>query len=78
MKYTAVQTVLLTVTQMAIQRTTRLTIRLDVLVDALRTQSNPIGRRQPTHNLLGTPLLTGELYQLAFSMPATQQIALTR
>ena len=58
MRYTAMQTVLLPVTQMAIQRTTRLTIRLDVLVDALRTQPNPVGRRQPTHNLLGTPLLT--------------------
>ena len=43
---------------MAIQRTTRLAIRLDVLVDALRTQAKPVGRRQPTRNLLGTSLLT--------------------
>ena len=49
---------LLTVTQMAIQHTARLTIGLDVLVDALRTQPKTTGRRQPTRNLLGTPLLT--------------------
>ena len=49
---------LLTGTQGAIQRTPRLTIRLDVLVDTLRTQSKTVGCRQPTRNLLGTPLLT--------------------
>ena len=37
---------LLTVAQMAIQRTARLAIRLDVLVDALRTQSKTVGRRR--------------------------------
>ena len=49
---------LLTVPQMAIQRTARLAIRLDVLVDALRTQPKTVVGRQPTRNLLGTPLLT--------------------
>ena len=49
---------LLTVAQMAIQHPARLAIRLDVLVDTLRTQSKPVGRRQPTRNLLWTPLLT--------------------
>ena len=48
---------LLTVTQMAIQRA-RLAIRLNVLVDALRTQSKTAGSLQPTRNLLWTPLLT--------------------
>lgn len=43
---------------MAIQHTARLTIRPDVLIDALGTQPKPVGRRQPTRNLLGTPLLT--------------------
>ena len=49
---------LLTVTQVAIQRPARLAIRLNVLVDALRAQAKPVGGRQPTRNLLGTPLLT--------------------
>ena len=49
---------LLTVPQMAIQRTARLTICSDVLVDALGTQPETVGRLQPTRNLLGTPLLT--------------------
>ena len=56
---------LLTVAQMAIQRTARLAIRLDVLVDALRTQSKTVGRRQPTHNLLWTPLLTQTRFDCA-------------
>ena len=49
---------LLTVAQIAIQRTARLAIRLNVLVDTLRTQPKTAGCRQPTRNLLGTPLLT--------------------
>ena len=49
---------LLTGTQRAIQRTARLALGLTVLVDMLRTQPKTAGCRQPTLNLLGTPLLT--------------------
>ena len=45
------------VAQRAIQRPARFAIRLNVLVDALRTQPKPVGCRHPTRNLLGTPRL---------------------
>ena len=49
---------LLPVTQMAIQRPARLATRLNVLVDALRTQPKPVVSRQPTRDLFGALLLT--------------------
>ena len=49
---------LLAVAPMAIQRTARLTIGPNGLIDALCTQSKPLGGFQPTRNLLWTPLLT--------------------
>ena len=75
----------LTMPQMAIQRPARLTIRPDVLVDALGAQPKPIGSRQPTRNLLGTPLLTqigfdalndrwGHLRRLRLGAPTRQGV----
>ena len=50
-------TFLLTVSQMAIQRTAGLSIRTNMLINALRTQPKTALGRQPTRNLLRTPFL---------------------